>query len=481
MAINVYTVSALLDLLGIDDFGTFSVIGGVTAFAVIISGAMASGAQRFFAIEIGRRDDKRLSEVFNTTNMIYWVISLVILLLFESVGLWFVNTRMVFDAERMVAVNWVYQFSLFTLIANVLSTPYNALLIAHEKMSVFSIIAIADNLLKLAIVVALPYMGSDRLIVYAGLLCGSSIFIRIVYQLYCWRRFVETRFRYFWDSELVKQLLSYSSYNMIGLVANIARNHGINIITNIFFGTTINAARAISTQIGVILNTLVNNLYISSRPQITKYYATGESGEMWSLTYISAKAAYYLLMVISIPFFIEVDYVMELWLVDYPPLVPTFIRLTIIVLLIEATSNQLFAVLQAANKIKHIQLTSSIVLLLNLPVAYLFFVCGADEISPFYISIFISILYIASLIYVAKRDVGLDVGHHLRVVASMLLITVIAFCGVYGVSTTMESSFLRVVITSASSLIIGAATIWLLGINPAERRFIMEKVKLKYE
>ncbi|MFR9619954.1 MAG: hypothetical protein SNH63_01900 [Rikenellaceae bacterium] len=481
IVINLYTVRILLEALGVDNFGIYNVVGGVTAFATIISGALASGAQRFFAVEIGRGDTKRLGEVFNTTNLIYWAIAAVVILLLETIGLWFVNSQMVFDAERMGAVNWVFQCSIITLVANILSAPYNALLIAHEKMGTFSIIAIADNLLKLAIVIALPHLGSDRLIAYAVTLALASLSIRVVYQAYCWWQFAESRFRRYWDSTLARALIAYSGYNMIGLVAIITRNHGVNIITNIFFGTAINAARAIATQTGVVLSSLVNNLYMSSRPQITKYFARGESEEMWGLLYLSAKASYYLLMMVSVPLFIEIEYVLGLWLGDYPALVPIFIRLTIVVLLIETTTNQLFAVLQAANKIKGVQLTSSLILLLNLPVSYMVFVGGGDEISPFYVSILISILYIASIIYVAKRDVRLDIGEYLRMIATMVAITVVVYGALLCIREVMASGFVRLVTICATSVVVSAAMIWIMAMSRTERELVKRRISKKLE
>lgn len=482
--INLYSIRLLLEVLGIEDYGTYNVVGGVVTMFSFISGSMTSGAQRFFAYEIGKKNYRQLSNIFNMTNLVYWIMAIIVLILLETIGLWFINTRMVFGAGRIIAVNWIYQFSIFTFIVNIISIPYNALIVAYERISIYSLINIGDNVFKFIAILLLTVCSTDKLIAYGGLIFAFSIIIRLAFQVYCKYNFRECWYHFYWSQSLIKSLLSYSGYNMIGAIANIARNEGLNILLNLFFGPFINAARGIAVQISSVLNSFVTNLYFSSRPQITKYYASGDNKKMWNLVVESTKMSYYLLMLLSIPICLEIKYVLHLWLGNYPKYAPIFLILTLFVFLLEATSNQLVAVLQSANRIKKVQLTSSVILLLNIPVAYILLRVQENPILPFVSSLAISIVYVVVLVYITGKEIHQSMKYYAQEIVLLLLVTILSFIFPFLIHHFLVENFLRLFLVSCVSVISSCFFIWFVGMKRLERysvtNFIIKKI-VKFE
>ena len=308
-------------------------------------------------------------------------------------------------ADRLYAANWVLQLSILAFLINLVSIPYNAAVIAHERMSLYAYISILECGLKLIATIALQYVLLDKLILYAVFICMITVSVRIIYQLYCRKHFEECRhYRFSGQTYMGKDLLAYSGWNMIGAVALISRQQGINIVINLFFGPLLNAAHSIAQHISGVFTQFVNNIYIASRPQITKSYASGQVGEMWKLVFRSSKLAFFLLMLICVPVLIEMDFVLKWWLHDVPTYTVSIARLMILSILIETLGNQVIGVYQAANKIRRYQLYSSTIILFNVPLSYLLLrITPNNPIIPYIVSVSLSILYVFSILWNARR------------------------------------------------------------------------------
>lgn len=480
--VQLYTVPIILKALGVEDYGIYNVVGGVVTMFSFIGGSLASGSQRFLAYEIGRKDEQSLKKVFDSTVSIYLLLMLITFVLLEIGGTWFLNTQMNIPQERMVAANWVLQLSVLAFLINLISIPYNAAVIAHERMSLYAYVSILECILKLAVAIALQYILFDKLIVYAILICSIAIIIRIIYQLYCRKHFVECR-NFHFSKRLYKgkELLVYSGWNMVGSIAIISRQQGVNIVINIFFGPLLNAAHSIAQQINGVLSQFINNVYMATRPQITKQYAANEMDSMWNLTFRSSKLAFYLMTIISIPILIEIKYILDFWLHDVPPYTVSIAVMMILTMLIETLVCQICAVFQAANKIKRYQIFSSIITLLNLPLSYILLkINSTNPIIPYIVSVTLSCVYVISILHIAKKDVGLNIMQYFKkVVAKNIFVFVIIFVAVFISTSSFSSSMLRVILTSCLSIIYSCAIIWTIGIDSIEKKIIKRIIKYR--
>ena len=447
-----------------------------------IGGSLASGSQRFIAFEIGRRDKENLKRVFDTTVTIFLFLAVITGILLEIVGSWFLNTQMNIPAERMYAANWVLQLSIITFILNLISIPYNAAVIAHEKMSLYAYISIWECVMKLVSAIALQYILSDKLIIYAVFICGITISVRIIYQVYCKRNFPECRHYHFLiKSYQWKSLLSYSGWNMIGSVALISRQQGVNIVVNLFFGPLLNAAHSLAQQINGVITQFVNNIYIASRPQIIKLYAAEQVDEMWELVFRSSKLAFYLLLLPSIPALIEMDIILKWWLHEIPDYTVTISRLMMLSVLIETLVNQVIGVFQAANKIKRYQLYSSSIIILNVPLSYaLLKAFPTQPLIPYIVSITLSLFYVLSILWQAYIEIGLNLATYLKQVLVKCILVAIIGVGVVLVCVFhVELSLLRVFITILLSIISFSFLIWAIGLDNGEKEFFKDILKRK--
>ena len=480
--VQLYTVPIVLKELGVEDYGIYNVVGGIVTMFSFIGGSLASGSQRFIAFELGRGDKEKLKKVFDSTVSIYIILAFITAILLEIIGYWFLNFKMNIPTDRMYAANWIFQLSLFAFLVNLVSIPYNATVIAHERMSLYAYVSILECLLKLGAAIALQYVLSDRLIAYGLFVFFIAVTVRVIYQIYCRKNFEECRhYRFSMTLYQGKELLAYSCWNMIGSVALISRQQGLNIIINLFFGPLLNAAHSIAQQINGVLTQFINNVYTATRPQITKLYASGNEEDMWNLVFKSSKLAFYLIMLISIPAFIEIDKVLGLWLHKVPPYTGNIARLMILAIVIETLSNQIIGAYQAANKIKRYQIHSSIILLLNIPISYISLRLNSENpVTPYIISVLLSILYVFSILWNARNAIGLDLrAYSKRVLLPDVGVYVIVLLSVYCLSSMFQPSLVRILMTICISIVFSMIVIWTIGLDRYEKAFILEFIKSK--
>lgn len=479
--VQLYTVPVVLKALGVEDYGIYNVVAGVVTMFSFIGGSLASGSQRFIAFELGKKNKERLKYIFDVTISIYIILAIIAFILLEAGGYYFLNNNMNIPANRLCAANWVFQLTILAFIINLISIPYNAAVIAHEKMSIFAYVSILECFLKLITVIILQFVLFDHLIVYSLLICFITIIIRIIYQVYCRKQFDECRnFKFVFDLYKSKDLLIYSWWNMIGSVALISRQQGLNIIINLFFGPLLNAAHSIGQQINGVLSQFINNVYMATRPQMTKLYANNEIKEMWSLVFHSSKLAFYLLMVLSIPLLLELDEILIIWLYKVPPYTSTIGKLMIISILIETLANQIIGAYQAQNKIKRYQVYSSTIILLNIPISYISILYFSNPIIPYVISVLLSVLYVCSIIWNARKELNMNIEEYVKqVILNVVVVYCFSILIVWSCIKMLEPSFLRILVTCIISLSASSLIIWLIGLDKTEKDFIIKVVKQK--
>lgn len=485
--VQLYVVPVLLRSLGVEDYGIYNVVAGVVTMFTFVSGSLTSASQRFMAYSIGREDEEELKNVFSSTLLIYLGITILLCVVLELFGIWFLNTQMEIPAIRLHAANWVFHLTVIFFAIEIMIIPFRADIIAHERMNVLAYLTISECLLKLGAAIAITIVAFDRLIMYSGLLTIVAGLILIAYWIYCRLNFHECRsIRPQWNMETSRSLLSYSGWNMIGSLALILRNQGLNIVQNLFFGPLINAAHSIAQQVQGVVVRFVDNVYVASRPQITKLYAAGQKDMMWELIFQSAKMAFFLMMLICIPAILELDMVLKLWLHEVPPYTAVIAKLMMASLLVETLVNQVIAAYQAANRIKQYQLYSSTILLLNIPTSYIVLKIYPNYPQiPYLISVFLSVGYIVSILLIAKSEVQMDVKEFLmKVIGRNVVVFMLSIILSYYVCRILEPSLLRILYTTIVSTIISLFFIWCIGFNTQERQYVftlIKKIELKNE
>lgn len=478
MAISLYTSRIVLNTLGVEDFGIYNVVGGFVTMFAFLNSAMASATQRFLSFEIGRKDFVQLRNVFSMSVNIHFIIAFVILLLAETVGLWFVNTQLTIPPERMNAAQWVYQFSILSMMVSIVSVPYNAIIIAHERMNVFAWVSIAEVSLKLLIVFMLQWFGFDKLKLYAVLVFSVSLIIRLIYGLYCKYKFKESKFRFFWDKPLFRTLMSYAGWNLWGNAASVIMGQGVNVLLNIFFGPVVNAARGIAYQVRGAVQQFVGNFQMAMNPQIIKLYASDNMKQMHQLIFRGAKYSFFLLFIMSLPILLETEIILRLWLKTVPEYTVIFTRLIIVNILIDSISGPLMTAAQASGRIKLYQSVVGGLLILNLPISYFFLKIGFAPQITVYVSICVSIVALYARLKIINPLVNMKIMEYMNAVVFRIIpVVLIAFIPPFLIYYSLEGNFVRLLFTGAVSIISVLTTIYYLGLNKTEQQFMNSKVK----
>ena len=318
MGVSLYTSRVILNALGIEDYGIYNVVGGVVAMFGILSGSLSVAISRFITFELGKGDLDKLKRIFCTSVNIQVILIAIITILMETIGIWFLNNKMVIPEERLAAANWVFQFSVITFALNLLSVPYNAVIIAHEKMSAFAYISIIDVTLKLIVAFIIAYNPFDKLVYYGLLIMICGVINRSIYAIYSKRHFEEATYRMIFDKGLMKEMFGFAGWNYFGSSAYVLNTQGVNMLLNTFFGVTVNAARGVAVQVNAAVSHFIDNFMTAVTPQITKSYATNDRDYCFKLVNKGAKYGFFLMLLMSLPIFLETETILNLWLKNPP-------------------------------------------------------------------------------------------------------------------------------------------------------------------
>ncbi len=424
MLVNLYMSRVVLNILGVEDFGIYNIVGGVVVLFSFINSALSAATQRFLSFALGQQDLEKLKRTFSMSLTTHISISLVVLLFAETIGLWFLNAKLNIPAERIIAANWVYQFSILTLIIQIIQVPYNASIIAYEKMSFYAYVGFIEAGLKLAIIFLLNFGGFDKLIYYASLISIVAFLTFLVYNIYCTKKFDSCKYYFFWDLNLYKSLLSFSGWSLFGSLANVGSNQGVNILLNLFYGVTVNAAMGIANQVNAALNNFVINFQTAFRPQIVKSYAQKDRDYLMQLIFQTSKFSFFLLYIIALPILLNTEDILQIWLVNVPKYSVEFCQLILIFSLIETISGPLWMSVQATGKIKNYQIIIGSNILSNLFFGYIFLLLGYNPIIIFWIKIIVNLFTLFARVLFLKKMIQLSIKLFLKKVVLRILFVV---------------------------------------------------------
>ena len=473
MGVGLFTSRVVLNTLGVEDYGVYNVVGGVVAMFALFTGSLSAAISRFLTYELGKGNVTKLNVVFSTSVTIQLVLAIVVCLLAEVGGVWFLNTQ-------MNAANWVLQFSILTFAINLVSVPYNAAIIAHEKMSAFAYISILEVILKLVVAYALYVSPIDKLKTYAFLLALVALIIRFVYSIYCSRHFEECHYKFVFDKSLLKQMTGFAGWNLLGSGAYLFNTQGVNIVTNLYFGVAVNAARGVASQAEGIIRQFVTNFTTAINPQITKSYAAGDMRYMYSLVCRGAKFSYFLMFFFAVPFMFETETIMRLWLKNYPPEAPLFLRLSMIGTLFDILGNATANAAWATGNVKRYYIVIGGVGCLVFPMSWLAFYMGMDAYASYIAFAVIYLILVFLKLYIIKGLINFPVVEFYKNVFGRIVpVTILSFILPALVYFNMEESLLRTFIVVAVSGVSTMVITYGIGMTKTERVKITQMVRQK--
>ena len=405
MVITLYTSRIVLKALGFEDYGLYNVVGGVVALMSFLKSSMSSSTQRFLSYEMGLGNNENLKNIFSVCLTTHLLIALILLVLAETIGLWFLNSQINIPEGREAAANWIYQFSVVSLCISIISVPYSADIISHEEMGYFAFLSILDAVLKLGFSFAIMYVSFDKLIIYGFLMMLVPLINIILNWGYCHRRHKETHFKFYWDKSLFKKIFSFSGWTIWGQLAIVGSNQGTNILVNIFHSVTANAAMGVGQQVNHAITGLISNFQTAFKPQITKSYAAGDYKYLNTLTNYAAKISFYLFFVVSLPILLNIDAVLELWLDKVPKFANAFCVIFIIASAFNAMSAPLYMNVFSTGRIKGYQIAMSVAFVLELLVVYLIFKLGYSVVAGVAVKAVLNFLVVFIRMYYAHKEV----------------------------------------------------------------------------
>ena len=480
MAVSLFTSRVILNTLGVEDYGINNVVGGIVTMFSVLSGSLSSSISRFITFELGKGNIERLKTIFSTGVNIQLGMSVLIIIIAEAVGIWFLNAKMNIPTDRMVAANWVFQCAILTFVLNLLSVPYNAAIIAHEKMSAFAYISVVEVSLKLIIVYMLMISPFDRLETYAVLLLLVGAVIRFIYGYYCKRHFEECTYHFVFDKPVLKEMTGFAGWNFLGNGAYMLNTQGVNILMNLYFGVAVNAARGIATQVDAALKQFVNNFTTAVNPQITKSYAQGDLDYMHKLVCRSAKFSAFLMMFFAVPIILETNTILTIWLKTVPDYAVIFLQWIIISSFMDTVlANSLVTSMFATGKIKRYQIIVTTVGCLVFPLSWIAFKLGFEPQVGYILYFIIYTILLFVRLYLLKDMVKLPVMMYIREVLYKLAPIIVVGFAIPGILIlTMDAGWLRLILVCLLSVLVTAASEYFIGLSNKEKNFVAEKIKL---
>ena len=478
MAVSLYTSRVLLNTLGVVDYGINNVVGGVIVMLGFFTSSLGAASSRYITYDLGKGDMAVMRKTFGNILSIHIILAGIVFIVGETLGLWFVSTQLQIPPERETAAMWVYQFSIFSSILAVISVPYNATIVAHEKMSAFAYISIANAVLKLLIVYLLVIFPYDKLIVCAFLFFCIQAFDCMVYGIYCSHHFDETRTKPKYDGKLFKEIFAFAGWTMNGNLAVMGFTQGLNILLNMFFGPAANAARGIAVQVQSVCQQFCSNFQMALNPQLTKSYAQGDLGNMHYLLVKSSKFSFYILFFIVLPLMFEADLVIKLWLGIVPDHTVNFLRLILIVGLLYTLSNPIIVSVHATGRLKKFQIIEGTMLLMIVPIAYVllkFFSVQPEYVFMVHIVVELITQYVR--IRIVLPMIGMRLSSYFRqVIIPVVTVAVLTPCIPYIVYINLSNCWLQFFTVCIFCVLCTSVVIYTFGCTASERKFLVDKV-----
>lgn len=478
MLVGLYTSRVVLNVLGVEDYGLYNVIGGIVALFSVLNSAMVNTTSRFVTVSLANGNIKETSDTFNMAFLIHLVVGLIILILGETVGLWYLHNKLVIPEGREYAAEWLYQFSIISTVLVTINVPFNATVVAHEKLNFFALEQIVVITLKLIIVLLLTYSPYDKLIFYGSALLAVSIAEVIAYLIFCRIQFEEVRFHYYWSVERFREMMKFIGWAIIGNFSSTFYSQGINLLLNAFCGPAVNAARGIAVQVEGLVKQFANNIQTAINPQILKNYATGELDRMYSLIMASSRYCFYFMFILSLPIFIETDFLLTLWLGNVPDHTTNFIRIILLSVLLDAFVNPMFTANLASGKLAIYHGTLAILMY-----AFMFVTYFAIKTTNIPESVFICYLLACVIgyilrIFILNHQVGLKPTVYIRqVLAPVSWVVLVSIIPPVGVHLLLKEGWSDFLLTSTTAVFSVAVAVSLFGITEGERNIAISFVR----
>lgn len=477
MFVSLFTSRIILETLGIADFGVYNVVGGFVAMFSIISGSLSASISRFLTFELGKENTDKLSIIFSSSLFIQIAISLFVVVLAEIVGSWFIVNKMNIEVIRVNSAMWVLHFSVATFVVNLISVPYNALIIAHERMSAFAYIGLLEVFLKLGVAFLLFLIPFDKLPVYAALLFIVSVIIRFVYAHYCNKHFKESHIQFNLDLSVLRRIFAFAGWNFIGASSAVLKDQGVNIALNIFCGPVVNAARAVTMQINAAVVGFVYNFLTAINPQITKAYAAGNNVYMQKLLIQGSKYSYYLLLLFSLPVILEIDAILSLWLTEVPAYTIIFVRLVLVYSMIECLSGPLITAMLASGRIRNYQIVVGGIQMLNFPVSYAALSIGLAPLYTFVIAIVLSVCCLFARLFMLNNIIDFSPKLYMKnVLLKIVSVSFLSFIFPLCIYMFIVNPYIRFVLVVLSSIFSVISTVLLIGMTKQEKDIVINRL-----
>ena len=486
LGITLYTTRVILNILGVEDYGVYNVVCGFVSMFAFLNISMSNGIQRFFNFELGKNGVDGANKVYNTALLIQFILAIIIIILTESLGLWYLHNKMVIPDGRMFAAEWIFQFSVMSFLFIIMQAPYAAAVMAHERMDFYAIVSVLDAVLKLGIVFAIPVLPGDKLIVYGLLYSLINILNFVIYYIYCKNNFAEIKIKRYFDKSLFQSMLGFSGWNIFGSISGVMKEEGINLVINLFFGPVVNAARGVAAQINGGLQSFVSNITTPVRPQVVQSYARGEYVRTMNLTYSVSKLSCCFLYLCALPVVLEIDYILRLWLGNtIPDHTNTFVIIVILTSFVNNLNAAVSGVIHASGKMMVYQTVSSTISLMCVPCSYFGLKFGmSPEFALLMVMGWAAISQIASL-FILKTIVSYSIRDYLKsVLWPLLAVMIVTFWPALFIHEYMTSGFIRFLIVGITSVSVSSLGIYYIALNRSERGLInsfLSKFKQKWQ
>lgn len=486
LGITLYTTRVILNILGVEDYGVYNVVCGFVSMFAFLNISMSNGIQRFFNYELGKNGVDGANKVYNTALLIQFILAIIIIILTESLGLWYLHNKMVIPDGRMFAAEWIFQFSVMSFLFIIMQAPYAAAVMAHERMDFYAIVSVLDAVLKLCIVFAIPVLPGDKLIVYGLLYSLINILNFVIYYIYCKKNFAEIKIKRYFDKSLFQSMLGFSGWNIFGSISGVMKEQGINLVINLFFGPVVNAARGVAAQINGGLQSFVSNITTPVRPQVVQSYARGEYVRTMNLTYSVSKLSCCFLYLCALPVVLEIDYILRLWLGNtIPDHTNTFVIIVILTSFVNNLNAAVSGVIHASGKMMVYQTVSSTISLMCVPCSYFGLKFGmSPEFALLMVMGWAAISQIASL-FILKTIVSYSIRDYVKsVLWPLLAVMIVTFWPALFIHEYMTSGFIRFLIVGITSVSASSLGIYYIALNRSERGLInsfLSKFKQKWQ
>ena len=480
MLISFFTARVTLNALGVEDYGINNVVGGLVSLFSLFTNSMTAATSRFITFTLGENEDVKLNRVFSTSINLHMIFALIIIVLLEAGGVWFLNHKMVIPAEKMIAANWVFQFSILGFAISLISIPYNACIVAHERMSAFAYMTILDGVFKLIIAFSILYFDGTRLILYSLLGLVFTAINRLLYYFYCKRNFKECTYHKIWDTSLNKEIFSFSGWNFIGAASGVLRDQGVNVLLNLFCGPAVNAAQGIAMQVRSVITQFAQNFTTALNPQITKSFAAGERLQSFQMVFRGSRISYFLLMFLGLPIIIETDFILVVWLKLVPDYTVIFVRLMLIYTLVESLSFTMITLMLATGKIRNYQIAVGGCQMLNFPLSYLFLRLGVEPQVTIIISIVVATTCMLLRFVMLRKMVVFPVLDFVKsVLGRVFVVTAVSSPLPWLISWSMQEGWARLLLCVSASFISAGMAIYYIGLTSQERKQLVQLLKNK--